>query len=231
MILSPAEWEVVLLSLRVAGAAVALSWPFGMALAYVLARRRGAVPFLVENLIQVPLVLPPVVTGLLLLIVLGPEGPVGRWLEGILGVQIAFSAVGAALAAAVVAFPLMVQTMRVAFEQIDPEWEEAVYVYGGGRWAAFRYVTLPLAARGIAAGLVLAFARALGEFGATIVLAGNIPGRSRTLPLAIFTRINQVGGEAAALRLVLVAVALSILSLVIHALLTRHLHQPRQRRQ
>ena len=115
---------------------MAASLPFGMALAYALARRRVPLSFLVENLIQLPLVLPPVVTGLLLLIVLGPEGPVGRWLEGTLGNQVAFSGIGAALAAAVVSFPLMVQTMRVAFEQIDPEWEEAVYVYGGGRWAA-----------------------------------------------------------------------------------------------
>ena len=227
MILSPAEWEIVVLSLQVAGAAVAASLPFGMALAYGLARRRVPAPFLVENLIQLPLVLPPVVTGLLLLIVLGPEGPVGRWLEGSLGIRVAFSGIGAALAAAVVSFPLMVQTMRVAFEQIDPEWEEAVYVYGGGRWAVFRYVTLPLAARGITAGVVLAFARAVGEFGATIVLAGNIPGRTRTIPLAIFTRINQVGGEAAALRLVLIAVVLSLLSLLIHAVLTRRLHRLR----
>ena len=225
MILSPAEWEIVALSLQVAGVAVVASLPFGMALAYALARRRVPLSFLVENLIQLPLVLPPVVTGLLLLIVLGPEGPVGRWLEGTLGIQVAFSGIGAALAAAVVSFPLMVQTMRVAFEQIDPEWEEAVYVYGGGRWAVFRYVTLPLAARGITAGVVLAFARAVGEFGATIVLAGNIPGRTRTIPLAIFTRINQVGGEAAALRLVLVAVALSLLSLLVHAVLTRRLHR------
>ncbi len=229
MILSPAEWEIVVLSLQVAGAAVAASLPFGMALAYALARRRVPLSFLVENLIQLPLVLPPVVTGLLLLIVLGPEGPVGRWLEGTLGIQVAFSGIGAALAAAVVSFPLMVQTMRVAFEQIDPEWEEAVYVYGGGRWAVFRYVTLPLAARGITAGVVLAFARAVGEFGATIVLAGNIPGRTRTIPLAIFTRINQVGGEAAALRLVLVAVALSLLSLLVHAVLTRRLHRLRDK--
>jgi molybdate transport system permease protein len=229
MILSPAEWEIVALSLQVAGVAVAASLPFGMALAYALARRRVPLSFLVENLIQLPLVLPPVVTGLLLLIVLGPEGPVGRWLDGVLGIQIAFSGGGAALAAAVVSFPLMVQTMRVAFEQIDPAWEEAVYVYGGGRWAVFRYVTVPLAARGLAAGVVLAFARAVGEFGATIVLAGNIPGRTRTIPLAIFTRINQVGGEAAALRLVLVAVALSVLSLLLHAVLTRRLHRHREK--
>ncbi len=225
--LTPAEWEVVTLSLQVAGLAVLGSLPLGLALAYMLARRRGPLRFVIENLIQLPLVLPPVVTGLLLLIVLGPEGAVGRWLEA-LGVEVAFTPLGATLAAAVVAFPLLVQTMRVAFEQIDPAWEEAAYVYGGGRWAVFRHVTLPLAAQGIAASVVLAFARAVGEFGATIVLAGNIPGRTRTIPLAIFTRINQLGGEPAALRLVLVAVAISVLSLVAHVLLTRRFHAPRR---
>lgn len=225
--LTPAEWQVIRLSLQVAALAVGVSLPFGMALAYALARRRVPLRFLIENVVQLPLVLPPVVTGLLLLIVLGPEGVVGRWLEGVLGIRIAFGTLGAAVAAAVVAFPLLVQTMRVAFEQINPAWEEAVYVYGGGRWAVFRYVTLPLAARGIAASVVLAFARAIGEFGATIVLAGNIPGRTRTIPLAIFTQINQVGGEAAALRLVLVSVVISVISLLVHAALTRRFHQPR----
>ncbi len=227
MILTPEEWAIILLSLRVAAVAVALSLLPGLALAYALARRRVPFPFLVENLIQLPLVLPPVVTGLLLLLAFGPRGPLGGVL-GALGMPVVFTWLGAALAAAVVAFPLLVQPMRVAFEQIDPAWEEAVYVYGGGRWAVFRYVTLPLAARGITAGVVLAFGRALGEFGATIVVAGNIPGVTRTVPLAIFTRINQIGGEAAALRLVLVAIALSVLSLLVHALLARRLHQPRK---
>ena len=161
---------------------------------------------------------------------MGPEGAVGRWLDNVLGIQVAFTAWGAALAAGILAFPLLVQTVRVAFEQIDPEWEEAAHVYGGGRWAAFRYVTLPLAARGIAAGIVLAFARAVGEFGATIVLAGNLPGKTRTIPLAIFTRINQIGGEPAALRLVAIAVLLSVMSLTAHAVLTRRLHRIRHSR-
>ena len=226
MILTPDEWEVVRLSLRVAAVAVAVSLPLGVALAYGLARRALPLPFLVENLIQLPLVLPPVVVGLGLLVVLSPSGAVGRGVEAAFGMQIPFTWVGAALTAAIMAFPLMVQPMRVTFEAVSPEWEEAGYVYGGGRWAVFRHVTLPLAARGLVAGVVLAFARALGEFGATIVLAGNIPGQTRTIPLAIFTRINQVSGEAAALRLVLVSVALSVLSLVAHALLTRTLHRP-----
>src|SRR5690606_28523966 len=114
-----------------------------------------------------------------------------------------------------------VQTARVAFAAVDPAWEEAVYVYGGGRWAVFRYVTLPLAGRGLVAGVVLAFARALGEFGATIVLAGNLPGVTRTIPLAIFTELNRLGGDGAALRLALLSVGLSIASLAVHAWLTR----------
>lgn len=225
MVLSPAEWEVVGLSVRISCAAVGLSLLPGIVIGYWLARSRSPVRFAVENLVQLPLVLPPVVTGLLLLIALGPEGPLGAWLMRILGMRVAFTSLGAAIAAGLLAFPLLVQTLRVTFAQIDPEWEEAVYVYGGGRLSAFRHVTLPLAARGIAAAVVLAFARAVGEFGATIVFAGNLPGRTRTIPLAIFTRIHQVGGEAAAIRLVLVAVALSALSLIVHAALTRRLHR------
>lgn len=219
--LHPDEWAIVGLSLRVALLAVAATFPLGLALAYALARGRLRARFVVENLVQLPLVLPPVVTGLLLLVAVGPESAVGRALEAATGVRLAFSTGGAVLAAAVVAFPFLVQTMRVAFESVDPTWEEAAYVYGGTRWAAFRHVTLPLAAPGIGAAVVLAFARALGEFGATIVLAGNLPGVSRTLPLAVFTRLQRVGGEGAALRLVLVAVAISCVSVLVHAALMR----------
>ncbi|MGI9175299.1 MAG: ABC transporter permease subunit, partial [Rhodothermales bacterium] len=149
MILTPDEWEVVRLSLRVAAVAVVVSLPLGMALAYGLARGTLPLPFLVENLVQLPLVLPPVVVGLGLLVVLSPSGVIGRGIEAVFGTQIPFTWIGAALAAAIMAFPLMVQPMRVAFEAVDPEWEEAGYVYGGGRWAVFRHVTLPLAARGL----------------------------------------------------------------------------------
>ena len=221
--LTAAEWEAVLLSLRVSAVAVLLMAPFGVGLAFLLARQRVRFSFLIDNIIQLPLILPPVVTGWVLLIVLGPEGGVGGWLEETLGIRLAFTWFGAALAAGIVSFPLMVQTVLVAFEQIDPAWEEAAYIYGGNRVSVFRYVTAPLAGRGIAAGLVLAFGRALGEFGATIVLAGNIPGESRTMPLAIFTNINRIGGEAAVVRLVVVAVLLSAASLLIHALLRRKL--------
>lgn len=222
-LLTPDEWNAVALSLRVSAAAVVITIPFGMVLAYLLARRRIPAPFLVENVIQLPLVLPPVVTGWLLLIAFSPEGFIGSWLHDALGIRIVFSWIGAAIASGIVAFPLMVQTMRVSFEQVDPAWEEAGYIYGGTRWDVFRYVTLPLASRGIAAGVVLAFGRALGEFGATIVLAGNIPSETRTIPLAIFTSINRLGGESSVVRLVLVAVLLSAASLLIHSVLRRRL--------
>lgn len=228
MNLTSAEWEVIGLSLKVSAVAVACSLPFGILLAYGLARRRLRGAFVIENLVQLPLVLPPVVTGLVLLVLLGPDSAAGAWLERYLGIRIAFTWIGAALAAAVVAFPLLVQSMRIAFAQVDPEWEEAGYVYGGSRWEVFRLVTFPLAARGLAAGIVLAYARALGEFGATIVLAGNIPGESRTIPLAVFTALNRMGGEPAVIRLVAVSVVLSILSLILHALLTRRLHDPQR---
>ena len=208
--MSAAEWDAVLLSLRVAALATAVSLPVGLAIAYGLARRLVPAPLVVENLVQLPLVLPPVVTGYGLLLLFSGN--------------VAFSWIAAVGAAGVMGFPLLVQTARVAFEAVDPEWEEAAAVDGAGRWSVFVRVTLPLAARGVAAGAALAFARALGEFGATIVVAGNIPGRTQTIPLAIFSRLNQAGGEAAALRLIMVSVALSVGSLLVHAVLTRKLH-------
>jgi molybdate transport system permease protein len=208
---SEVEWSAVLLSLRVAAVATAVSLPFGIAVAYGLARRLVPAPLVVETLVQLPLVLPPVVTGYALLVVFAGN--------------VAFSWVAAASAAAVMGFPLLVQTARVAFEAVDSEVEEAGFVDGATPWAVFRRITVPLAARGVAAGAALAFARALGEFGATIVVAGNIPGRTQTIPLAIFSRLNQVGGEAATLRLIAVSVALSVGSLLVHAFLTRRLHR------
>ncbi len=228
--LSNAEWEVVLLSARVASVAVLVSLPFALALSYLLARRRFPFAFAVENLVQLPLVLPPVVTGLLLLFALGPRSPVGAALASLLGTDIVFTWLAAVLAAAVVSFPILVQTMRIVFEQVDPVWEEACLVYGGGRWAVFRHVIMPLTARGVAGAVVLGFARAVGEFGATIVVAGNIAGETRTIPLAIFSEINRAGGDAAALRLVVVAVVISVLSLAGYALLTRRLYDPSERK-
>ncbi|NNF57457.1 MAG: ABC transporter permease subunit [Rhodothermaceae bacterium] len=207
--MTPADWSALLLSLRIAGAATLLSLPLGLLLAYGLARDRVPGRFLVENVLLLPLVVPPVVTGYALLLVL-PRSLTFTWV----------AAVGAA---ALVGFPLLVQTARVAFESIDPDLEAAARVDGAGRWQVLRRVTGPLAARGIAAGAVLHFARALGEFGATIVVAGNIPGRTQTLPLALFARLNQVGGEGPALRLAVLAVGLSALSLLVYAALVRRL--------
>ena len=223
MILTPEEWSVVWLSLRIALFATAIAVVPAVWLGYALARKRIRAPLLVEAVLQLPLVLPPVVTGLLLLYLLGPETLAGKFFAQ-LGLPIAFGWFGAAVAASVVSFPLMLQNIRTAFEQIDPDLEAAAYVYGGGPWGAMRYVTLPLAARGIAAGVVLAFARAVGEFGATIMLAGNIPGLTRTLPLAIYSAFNQATGDAVVLRLAAASVALSVGSLIVHALLTRKLY-------
>ena len=195
--MTPADWSALLLSLRIAGAATAISLPFGLLLAYGLARDRVPGRFLVENVLLLPLVVPPVVTGYALLLVL-PRSLTFTW-------------IAAVAASALVGFPLLVQTARVAFESINPDLEAAARVDGAGRWQVLGRVTGPLAARGIAAGAVLHFARALGEFGATIVVAGNIPGRTQTLPLALFARLNQVGGEGPALRLAVLAVGLSAL--------------------
>lgn len=222
--LTASEWEVVWLSLRVAVVATAVSLPFAIALGYALARKRVPAPFAVEALLQLPLVLPPVVTGLLLLYALGPASPVGAFLDR-LHLPLAFTWAGAAVAAAIVSFPLMLQTIRTSFEQIDPDLESAGFVYGATRLGVLRYVTLPIAGRGIAAGTVLAFARAVGEFGATIMFAGSIPGQTRTLPLAIYAAFNQADGERRVLRLAIAAVALSLLSLGIHALLVSRMHR------
>ncbi len=207
--MSPADWSAVVLSMQVAGMATVLSLPIGIAVAFALAKKRFRGRFLVENIVQLPLVVPPVVTGYVLLIVL-PK-------------SLAFTWGAAVLASAIVGFPLLVQTARVAFDGVDPDLEAAARVDGARPLDVFRRVTLPLAARGVAAGAVLHFARALGEFGATIVVAGNIPGHTQTLPLALFSRLNQAGGEAPALRLALVAVGLAALSLVIYGMLVRRL--------
>ena len=217
------EWAIITLSARIATVAIAVMIIPGILTAWYLARKRSPLTFVVENLVQLPLVLPPVVTGLLLLIFFGPKGGGGQLLNKLFGIELAFTSTGAAIAAGVMAFPLLVQTFRISIEQIDPEWEEAVSVYGGGRWAIFRWVTFPLAAKGIVAGIVLGFARAVGEFGATMVFAGNIPGRTQTIPLAVFTRLGQVDSNASLMRLVLVAIVLSVFSLSIHAYLSTRL--------
>lgn len=213
MNLSPSEWQALALSLRVSLVASLISLPFGVLLAAWLARSRSRLRWLVDAFVQIPLVLPPLVTGYLLLLLLGRRGPLGKLLAP-LGIEIAFDWKGAALAAAVVSFPLLVRAAKLAFEGLDPRLPLAARSLGAGRWDAFCTVTLPLARRGILAGLLLAFTRGFGEFGATIVLASNIPGQTRTVPLAIYSLIQGEGGEGAALRLVLICVAVSLVAMV-----------------
>ena len=205
--LSSTEWAAVSLSLQVALWAVAVSLPFGILLGWLLARRSFRGKWIVETLVNLTLVLPPVVTGYLLLRVLGREGLIGAWLEQTLGVRIAFTWWAAALASAALGFPLMVRAIRLAFQGVDPRLEEAARSLGARPVDAFLSVSLPLARSGIIAGAVLAFARSLGEFGATITFAGNIPGATQTLPLAVFSEMNRAGGSST--RLVIVAVVLA----------------------
>lgn len=211
--LTPAEWDALELSARVAVCAVLCSAPFGIAIAYLLARGRFPGKALVETVVNLPLVLPPIVTGFFLLVLFGRNGPIGSLLENYAGLQVAFTWIGAALAAAVVGFPLMVRAIRLAFEGIDPRLEIAARSLGATKLRAFFTISLPLAARGIAAGSVLAFGRALGEFGATIMIAGNIPGQTQTIPLAVFSNAQRPGGIEESWRLVALAVVLAATAL------------------
>lgn len=207
-----------LLSLLVASLGAVLGLPIAIALGHRLARTRGAVRVGISTLVLLPLALPPVVTGYLLLLLLGRRGLLGPLLEG-LGIRIAFSTTGAVLAGLVVGLPLYVVAARRAFEDVDPALGEVARSFGRTRAQVFREIELPLARRGLAAGAVLAFARALGEFGATIVLAGDVAGRTRTIPLAVYAALSRPGGERTALTLALLSVGLSIFALVLHELL------------
>jgi molybdate transport system permease protein len=219
--LTPDEWGIVALSLKVSVAAVALTLPPSYALAWVLARRRFPGVILLDALVHLPLVVPPVVTGWLLLLLFGRNGPVGGWLEAQFGITLVFRWTGAALAAAVMALPLMVRAMRLSIEAVDRRLVDAARTLGATRWRAFWTITLPLSAPGIAAGAMLGFARSLGEFGATITFASNIAGQTRTLPLAIYSGLQVPGGEALVTRLSLVSIALSLAALVVSEVLVR----------
>jgi molybdate transport system permease protein len=210
---SPEELTAIRLSLRVALCAVAVSLPAGVAVAVLLARGRFWGKTVLEGLVYLPLVLPPVVTGYLLLLALGRRSALGAFLES-LGIVFAFRWTGAALASAVMGFPLLVRAVRLSVEAVDRKLEAAAGTLGAGPGWVFLTVTLPLMAPGILAGAVLAFARSLGEFGATITFVSNIPGETQTLPTALYTLTQVPGGEAGALRLSLVAIALSMLALV-----------------
>ncbi|MDU5475242.1 molybdate ABC transporter permease subunit [Pantoea sp.] len=221
MILSDPEWQAVVLSLKVSSIAVLFSLPFGILTAWILVRCQFPGKSLLDSLIHLPLVLPPVVVGYLLLIGLGRRGVIGQYLYDWFGFSFAFSWRGAALASAVIAFPLMVRAIRLALEAVDMRLEQAARTLGAGRWRVFFTITLPLTLPGIIVGTVLAFARSLGEFGATITFVSNIPQETRTLPLAMFTLIETPGAEGAAARLCIIAIALALLSLLVSEWLAR----------
>jgi molybdate transport system permease protein len=221
--MSPEEVTAIRLSLRVALWAVAASLPAGIAIAVLLARGRFWGKTAIEGLVYLPLVLPPVVTGYVLLLVFGRRGVLGAFLADTFGVVFAFRWTGAALASAVMGFPLLVRAVRLSVEAVDRKLEAAAGTLGAGPGWVFVTVTLPLMAPGILAGAVLAFARSLGEFGATITFVSNIPGETQTLPSAIYMFTQVPGGDAGALRLSLIAVAISMLALVAAEVLGRRL--------
>ena len=219
--LSDVELEAVRLSLRVAFWSVACSLPFGLFVAWLLARRDFPGKALLDGLVHLPLVVPPVVVGYLLLVLFGRRGPIGGLLHELFGVSLVFSWEGAALAAAVMAFPLMVRAMRLSLESVDRKLESAARTLGATPLDVFATVTLPMMAPGILVGAVLAFARGLGEFGATITFVSNIPWGTRTIPVAIYTFTQAPGGEAAAMRLSLVSMAIALAALVTSEWLAR----------
>jgi molybdate transport system permease protein len=212
--LTPDEWTAIELSLRIAVVATAVALPFGIAVAWLLARKNFWGKALVDGVVHLPLVLPPVVTGYLLLISFGRKGLIGAFLYNTLGIVFAFRWTGAALACGVMGFPLLVRAVRLSIEAIDRRLEDAAATLGANRLWVFATVTLPLALPGIIAGMVLCFAKALGEFGATITFVSNIPGETQTLSAAIYTYTNVPGGDAAAGRLVLVAIVLALAALI-----------------
>ncbi len=227
--ITPEEMVAIKLSLRVATVAVVASLPIAIAAAYVLSRGEFRGKVLLDGLIHMSLVLPPVVTGYVLLILFGRRGPLGAFLEQTFGIVLSFRWTGAALAAAVMSFPLMVRAIRLAMDAIDRRSEEAAATLGASPLWVFATVTLPLAVPGIVAGIVLAFAKALGEFGATITFVSNIPGETQTIPAAIYTYTQTPGGEAGAFRLSLIAVALAFVALVASEILVRRSGQARAR--
>ncbi|WP_187428906.1 Molybdenum transport system permease protein ModB [Roseobacter fucihabitans] len=218
--LGPEEWRAVALSLKVSLWATLLSLPLGLWVAYVLARRDFWGKQLLNGLVHLPLILPPVVTGYLLLMTFGTTGPIGGLLQQF-GITFAFRWTGAALAAAVMAFPLMVRAMRLSIEAVDPKLEQAASTLGASRGWVFLTVTLPLILPGIIAGAILAFAKAMGEFGATITFVSNIPGQTQTVPSAIYAFLQVPGGEASAWRLVLISIAIAMSALLLSEWLAR----------
>ncbi len=219
--LDAAEWAIVGLSLKVGGVAMAVTLPIAFALAWMLARVRFPGKVVIDAAIHLPLVVPPVVTGWLLLLAFGPNGPIGGWIQDWFGVTVLFRWTGAAIAAGVMALPLMVRAMRISIEAVDRRLENAARTLGAGPWRVFWTLTLPLSVPGVLAGAVLGFARSIGEFGATITFVSNVPSETQTLPLAIYSALQQPGADALVWRLSAVSVALSLIALIASELLTR----------
>ncbi|MDP5085773.1 MAG: molybdate ABC transporter permease subunit [Yoonia sp.] len=219
----PQEWTAIFLSLRVALVATLAALPLAVWIAYVLARKSFPGRQLLNGLVHLPLVLPPVVTGYLLLVVFGQQGPIGGFLQQTFGISFAFRWTGAALAAGIMAFPLMVRAIRLGFEAVDPGLEDAALTLGASRGRVWRSVTLPLVLPGILAGSVLGFAKALGEFGATITFVAAIPGQTQTIPTAIYGLLQVPGSEPAVLRLVIVSVILAMGALLVSEWLARRM--------
>lgn len=219
--LSPDEWTAVHLSLRVATVAMLASLPVGIAIAYLLARGRFPGKSILDGIVFLPLILPPVVTGYLLLLSFGRRGPIGAFLEQHFGIVFSFRWTGAALACAVMAFPLLVRSIRLSIEAVDRKLEEAAGTLGANPLWVFLFVTLPLILPGIIAGMILCFAKAMGEFGATITFVSNIPGETQTLPSAIYTFTQIPGGESGAMRLTLVSIVISMGAVMVSELIAR----------
>ena len=223
--LSPEEWMALRLSLRVAFWATVVSLPFGIALAFLLARRRFWGHAIVNGVIHLPLILPPVVTGYILLLLFGRRGPIGAFLESTFGIVFAFRWTGAALACGIMGFPLLVRAVRLSIEAVDRRLEDAAGTLGAHPAWIFLTVTLPLILPGIIAGMILSFAKAMGEFGATITFVSNIPGQTQTLPSAIYTFTQVPGGDAGAMRLTIISVIVSMGALVMSEMLARRVGQ------
>jgi len=222
-LLGPAEWTAIFLSLRVALVATLAALPLAIWVAYVLARKAFPGRQVLNGLVHLPLVLPPVVTGYLLLVLFGQQGPIGAFLQQVFGITLAFRWTGAALAAAIMAFPLMVRAIRLGFEAVDPGLEDAAATLGASRWRVWRTVTLPLVVPGILAGAILGFAKALGEFGATITFVAAIPGETQTIPTAIYGLLQVPGSEPAVLGLVIVSIVLAMGALLASEWLARRM--------
>jgi molybdate transport system permease protein len=223
--LSPLELEAVRLSLKVSVWAVGISLPFGIAVAWLLARREFPGKSLFDAIIHLPLVVPPVVIGYLLLVLFGRKGAVGAWLYDTFGITVAFSWQGAAVAAAVMAFPLMVRAIRLSIEAIDTRLEQAARTLGAGPLDVFFSITLPLTGSGIVVGVILAFARALGEFGATITFVSAIPGETATLPIALYGLTQVPGQENSAVRLVVLSVIIAFVAMFVSELIARRVRR------